>query len=58
MIIGADLPAPPQVNPPESKRTVVDYFGTYSVDEAPKPLLTPQSDLLSRILTGAPARHP
>jgi hypothetical protein len=37
IIIGADLPAsPPQVNCPESKRTVVAYFGTYSVDEAAK----------------------
>ena len=36
MILGTDLPSPPQVNPPESKRTVVAYFGTYSVDEAAK----------------------
>ncbi len=35
MIIGADLPAP-SANPQESKRAVVAYFGTYSVDEAAK----------------------
>ena len=36
MIIGAaDVPAPPG-NPPVSKRNVVAYFGTYSVDEAAK----------------------
>jgi hypothetical protein len=35
MIIGADLPAP-SANPQDSKRAVVAYFGTYSVDEAAK----------------------
>jgi Lipocalin-like domain len=35
MIIGADLPAP-SANPQDSKRAVVAYFGTYSVDDVAK----------------------
>jgi hypothetical protein len=57
MIIGADLPAP-SANPQESKRPVVAYFGTYSVDETAKTITSPPSELPLQVLTGSLARHP